>query len=71
MSTRSTVSSTSDLNHEKTIRTRCNEAIGTISDILVVLNEVSKGHQYIAMGLIIRDSILINKLLIHIEDKKV
>ena len=58
---------TNTLNHDKTITKRYNEAIGTISDILVVLNYVSRGYQYIKIGLILRESILLSKLLLNVQ----
>ena len=55
------------LNHDITIQKRCNSAIGTISDILVILSQVSQGHQYIHIGLIMREAILVSKLLLNVE----
>ena len=40
---------------------------GAISQIFSILNEVSLGYQYIEIGLILRDSILLSKMLLSSE----
>ena len=60
-----TVSST--LNNNLNIKNRCNRSIGTISEIMTILNDISHGHYYFTIGLIMRESILVSKLLLNSE----
>ena len=41
--------------------------MGAISQIFGVLNEISLGYQYIEIGLILRESILLSKMLLSAE----
>ena len=41
--------------------------MGAISEIFVILNQISMGHQYIEIGLILRESILMSKVLLSAE----
>ena len=46
---------------------RCNRAIGTLSEIMIIINNVSQGYFYFSIGLIMRESILISKLMLNSE----
>ena len=41
--------------------------MGAISDIFAILNEVSMGYQYIEIGLILREAVLMSKILLSAE----
>ena len=57
----------SDLTNTLNIRSRCNRAIGTTSQIMTILNQVSQGFHFFTIGLILREAILISKLLLNSE----
>ena len=57
---------TSDLNKNLNIKNRTNKAIGTTSKILKLLSQISQGHHF-SIGLIMRESVLISKLLLNSE----
>ena len=41
--------------------------MGALSQMFTVLNEISLGYQFIEIGLILRDSILLSKMLLSAE----
>ena len=49
------------------ISTRCNKSIGLINEIMSTLNEVSFGYHYFEIGILFRNSKLINGMLCSIE----
>ena len=49
------------------ILSRCNKSIGLINDIMSTLNEVSFGYYYFEIGILFRNSKLINGILCSIE----
>ena len=53
--------------NEANISRRRSIGIGAISSIFAVLNEVSLGYQYIEICLILRESILLSKILLNSE----
>ena len=53
--------------NEANISRRRSIGIGAISSIFAILNEVSLGYQYIEIGLILRESILLSKMLLSAE----
>ena len=53
--------------NEANISRRRSIGIGAISSIFAVLNEISLGYQYIEIGLILRESILLSKMLLSAE----
>ena len=54
-----------DLSNNRNIEKRCNQSIGTISEIMIILKQISKGYFYFNIGLIMRESILLTKLLLN------
>lgn len=56
-----------DLSNNRNIEKRCNQSIGTISEIMIILKQISKGYFYFNIGLIMRESILLSKLLLNSE----
>ena len=53
--------------NDANISRRRSIGMGAISDIFVILNQISMGHQYIEIGLILRESILMSKVLLSAE----
>ena len=53
--------------NEANISRRRSIGIGAISSIFAILNEISLGYQYIEIGLILRESILLSKMLLSAE----
>ena len=49
------------------ILSRCNKSIGLINEIMSTLNEVSFGYHYFEIGILFRNSKLINGILCSIE----
>ena len=53
--------------NDANISRRKSIGIGAISSIFAILSEVSLGHQYIDIGLVLRESILLSKMLLSAE----
>ena len=53
--------------NDANISRRRSIGIGAISSIFAILSEVSLGHQYIDIGLVLRESILLSKMLLSAE----
>ena len=53
-------------NH-RNIESRCNRGIGAFSQIMTMLSRGSLGHYYFDIGLVLRDAILVRKLVFHSE----
>ena len=53
--------------NEANISRRRSIGLGAISDIFAILNQVSFGYQYIEIGLILREAVLMSKLLLSAE----
>ena len=49
--------------NEKNITSKANKGVGTISQIFSMLSQVSLGHFYFETALVMRDSMLISKLV--------
>jgi hypothetical protein len=49
--------------NDKNIENRCNRGVGAISQITTMLNRVSLGHYYFEIGLVLRDTILVSKMV--------
>ena len=58
---------TSNAKIDENIHTRCNKSIGIISEIMSTLKEVSFGYYYFEIGILYRNSKLINGILCSIE----
>ena len=58
---------TSNAKLDENILARCNKGIGMINEIMGTLREVSFGHNYFEIGLLFRNSKLINGILCSIE----
>ena len=58
---------TDDGSNNKNIARRRQIGYGAISSIFAILNTISKGYQYIEIGLIFRESVLISKMLLSCE----
>ena len=53
--------------NEANISRRRSQGVGAVSEIFPILQEISYGSNYVEMGLIMRESILISKLLLSAE----
>ena len=53
----------SDGKNEKNIQNKTNQGIGSVSQIFTMLSQVSLGHFHFEIALVMRDSILISKLV--------
>ena len=53
--------------NDANISRRRSIGLGAISDIFAILNQVSFGYQYIEIGLILREAVLMSKLLLSAE----
>ena len=53
--------------NDTNISRRRSIGMGAISDIFAILNEVSMGYQYIEIGLILREAVLMSKILLSAE----
>ena len=53
--------------NDANIARRKSQGIGAISQIFSILNEISMGYHYIEIGLILRESILLSKMLLSAE----
>ena len=58
---------TSNAKLDENILARCNKSIGIINEIMGTLKEVSFGHYYFEIGLLFRNSKLINGMLCSVE----
>ena len=57
----------SQLDNKKNIESRVNIGIGTISQIMSILKQVSLGYFYVEIGLLFRESMLISRLIFNSE----
>ena len=53
--------------NDKNIENRYNRGVGAISQITTMLNRVSLGHYYFEIGLVLRDTILVSKMVYNSE----
>ena len=53
--------------NDRNIESRCNRGIGAVSQIMTMLGRVSLGHYYFDIGLVLRDTILVSKLVFNSE----
>ena len=53
--------------NDRNIENRYNQGIGSVGQIMTILNQVSLGHYYVEIGLAMRDTILISKLVFNSE----
>ena len=53
--------------NDANISRRRSIGLGAISDIFAILNQVSMGYQYIEIGLILRETVLMSKILLSAE----
>ena len=53
--------------NDRNIESRYNQGIGSVGQIMTILNQVSLGHYYVEIGLAMRDTILISKLVFNSE----
>ena len=53
--------------NDANISRRKSIGIGALSTIFAILNEVSLGYQYIEIGLILRETMLLSKILLSVE----
>ena len=58
---------TTDMNLKQTIETRANSAIGVNSQIMSILNAVSLGSHFFTIAKVLRESMLINTILVSSE----
>ena len=49
--------------NKKNIENRRNQAIGSVSQIMSMIDQISLGHYYFEVGLVLRDSMLVSKLV--------
>ena len=49
--------------NDRNINNRYNQGIGSVSQIVTILNQVSLGHYHYEIGLVLRDTILVSKLV--------
>ena len=49
--------------NDRNIDNRYNQGIGSVSQIITILNQVSLGHYHYEIGLVLRDTILVSKLV--------
>ena len=57
----------SDGSNDPNISRRSSIGIGAISQIFAILNEISLGHHYVEIGLVLRESILLSKMVLSAE----
>ena len=58
---------TNDMNNMKTVQKRVSTGLGSISEILSILNQVSLGAYYFEIALVLRETILISKMIFNTE----
>ena len=58
---------TSDGKNRKNLKKRTSRGIGAVSSILTILNQVSFGKHYVQIGLLLRESLLLNSMLNNVE----
>ena len=54
-------------NNDKNVEKRFNQGIGSVSQVIGMLNQVSLGHYHFEIGLVMRDTVLISKLVFNSE----
>jgi hypothetical protein len=50
-------------NNEKNIESKANQGVGAVSQIFAMVSQVSLGHFYFEIALMLRDAILVSKLV--------
>ena len=53
--------------NDRNIEHRYNQGVSSVGQIMTILNQVSLGHYHVEMGLSMRDTILISKLVFNSE----
>ena len=54
--------------NDRNIENRYNQGIGSVSQIVTILNQVSLGHYHYEIVLVLRDTILVSKLVFSSEN---